>query len=85
MVVSLRSRNLKTTATRARQGRLGRPVLIVLLVSTTLAFLAMVAAWMGYNDRMNAVEPNNARQPADARAFDQPPLAPKSEGSLTGR
>ena len=44
MLVSLRSRNLKTNATRAGQGR---PVLVALVVSTTLAFLAMVATGLG--------------------------------------
>jgi hypothetical protein len=36
---------LTLNATRARQARLGRPVLWVLLVSTTLAALAMFGAW----------------------------------------
>ena len=33
-------------ATPARQGALGKPVMIVLLVSVTLAFVGLMAAWL---------------------------------------
>ncbi len=58
------------TATRARQGRFGRPVLWVLMASTALAALALFGAWTWHAPDLASTEPNNARQPADARAFD---------------
>jgi hypothetical protein len=57
-------------AHRVRQGGLGRPIFFVLLISTLLAALALFGAWMSNADRLASVEPNNARQPADAQAFD---------------
>jgi hypothetical protein len=58
------------TATRARQGRYGRHVLWVLLASTALAALALFGAWTWKAPDLAATEPHNAKQPADARAFD---------------
>lgn len=63
-------------ATEARQGRPGRPVLWVLLISTALAALALVGAWVWRADDLAATAPNNAREPADAQAFDEAAPAP---------
>lgn len=56
--------------TRARQGRFGKHVVWVLLISTVLAAAALFAAWGWKSDDMAAVEPNNGRQAADAQPFD---------------
>ena len=63
-------------ATRARQGRFGRHVFWVLLISTLLAALAVFGAWTWRSGDLATTEPHNARQPADARAFDAPEPAP---------
>ncbi|WP_340645031.1 hypothetical protein [Phenylobacterium sp.] len=57
------------TATRARQGRFGRHVFWVLLVSTALAAMALFGAWTWQADNLASTEVDNARQPADAQAF----------------
>lgn len=57
------------TASRARQGRLGRHVFWVLMVSTALAAMALFGAWTWQADNLSAVEVNNGKQPADAQAF----------------
>lgn len=58
-------------ATRARQGRFGRHMFWVLLVSTALAALALFGAWTWRSDDLATTSPNNAREPADAAAFNQ--------------
>ena len=35
------------TAVRARSGRLGRPVLVVLIVSTAIVILGFIGAYLG--------------------------------------
>lgn len=67
----------KINATRARQGRMGRPVVVVLAVSTLLAGIALFAAWGWRADDLASTAPNNARQPADAAAFNAPAPAPQ--------
>ena len=62
-------------ATRARQGRFGRHVFWVLLVSTALAAMALFGAWTWQADNLASTEVNNARQPADAQAFNASPPA----------
>ncbi|MDP3852816.1 hypothetical protein [Phenylobacterium sp.] len=57
-------------ATRARQGQLGRHMFWVLAVSTALAALALFGAWSWRADDLASTAPHNARQPADAKAFD---------------
>ena len=69
--------NTEIGATRARQGRTGRPVVIVLVVSTLLAGVALFAAWAWRADDLASTAPNNGRQPADAAAFDAPHLVPQ--------
>jgi len=56
-------------ATRARQGRYGRHVFWVLLVSTILAALALFGAWTWRSGDLASTEPHNARQAADAAHF----------------
>lgn len=63
-------------ATRARQGRFGRHVFWVLLISTALAALGVFASWAWRADDLSTTEPNNARQAVDARTFDAPEPAP---------
>jgi hypothetical protein len=63
-------------ATRARQGRWGRHVFWVLLVSTTLAAIALLAAWAWRSDDLAAVQPKNDGKVAPAHSFDSPEPAP---------
>lgn len=58
------------SATRARGGRFGLHMFWVLLISTALAALALFGAWSWRADDLASTAPNNARQPADAQAFD---------------
>ena len=68
-VLSRHSDHPILNATRARQGRFGRHVFWVLLVSTALAAMALFGAWTWQADNLASTEVNNARQPADAQAF----------------
>lgn len=68
-VLSRNSHHIVLNATRARQGRLGRHVFWVLLVSTALAAMAMFGAWTWQADNLASTEVNNGRQPADAKTF----------------
>ena len=45
-------------ATRARQGRWGKHVLWVLIISTALAALVLMATWGANSDNLGAVEGN---------------------------
>jgi hypothetical protein len=63
-------------ATRARGGRLGRPVLWVLLISTVLAALGLFAAWTWRSGDLASSERSNGKQPADAQAFHTPAPQP---------
>lgn len=59
-------------ATLVRQGGLGRPVLIVLMVSTFLAALALLGAWMSNADRLAASESSAKEKIASAQPFQSP-------------
>jgi len=59
-------------ATRARQGRMGRHVMWVLVVSLALVVLGFFAAYSWKSDDLASTEPNNAREQADAQAFNAP-------------
>ena len=71
----------EVTATPARQGRWGRPVFWVLLISTLLAALALLAAWMwraddlataqGGSDRVTQDQGFQAPVPAEATRQDE--------------
>ncbi|WP_297512448.1 hypothetical protein [uncultured Caulobacter sp.] len=64
----------RVDATRARQGRWGRHVFWVLVVSTVLAALALFGAWTYRAKDLAAVEVNNgATTPAEAQRYDTPP------------
>jgi hypothetical protein len=71
MAILSRSSSRAVPETRVRQGRLGRHVFWVLLVSTALAALALFGAWTWRADDLASTSPNNAREPADAQVFDQ--------------
>lgn len=72
MAILSRSTNRPAlNATRARQGRFGRHMFWVLLVSTALAALALFGAWTWRSDDLASTSPNNAREPADAVPFSQ--------------
>jgi hypothetical protein len=58
---------------------MGRDVFWVLLISTALAALALFAAWMWRANQLASTEPNNGRQPADARSFSAPEPAPVAQ------
>ncbi|MDB5445022.1 MAG: hypothetical protein JWQ97_339 [Phenylobacterium sp.] len=64
--------------TRARQGRLGRNILWVLLVALVLVVLGFFAAWTWKSRDLASVEPNNGTERVDARAFNAPPPTPAS-------
>jgi hypothetical protein len=71
-------------ATRARQGRYGRHVLWLLLVSTALAALALFAAWTWRSDDLAATDVNAGAQRSDAAVFDQgEPMAKQNEANRT--
>ena len=56
-----------------RQGRRGTHVLWILVISLTLAVIAVFTAWMLRSDDLNATEPHNARQATDSGAFQTAP------------
>jgi hypothetical protein len=61
----------RLNATRARQGRYGRHVFWVLVVSTVLAAIALFGAWSFRAHDLAAVEVNNgAKTPAEAQRYD---------------
>jgi hypothetical protein len=57
-------------ATRARQGRPGRPVLWVLIFGVALTVLGFLVAYAWKADDLASTNVNNG--PQDARAFDAP-------------
>lgn len=59
-------------ATRARQGRLGRPVLLVLLATLALVVIGFAITYAFHSDDFARTEPNNAKEAADAQAFNAP-------------
>ncbi|MEO8114959.1 MAG: hypothetical protein ABI655_11285 [Phenylobacterium sp.] len=59
-------------ATRARQGRLGRHVMWVLLVSTLLAALGMFAAWTWKSGDLAQANSDNGKPNTAAATFDAP-------------
>jgi len=57
-------------ATRARQGRFGRHVFWVLVISTALATLGMFAAWFWRADDLASTQPTPESRAVDSRTFD---------------
>lgn len=75
MAPSTRSSPPHLNVTRARQGRLGRDVLFVLLAAMLLVIIGFFATFTWKAGDLASTEPNNARQPADAQPFKAPPPA----------
>ena len=63
-------------ATRARQGRFGRHVFWVLLISTVLAALGLALTWGLKSDELATTEANVKATPAEAAAVSAPIPAP---------
>jgi hypothetical protein len=63
-------------ATKARQGRLGRDVFWVLVISVALAVIALAIAWIYRAPDLSASQANNGTRPALAHAFNAPPPQP---------
>lgn len=59
-------------ATDARQGRLGRPAFWMLIASTTLAVIALFAAWAFYSGAFTAANEASTPTAAEARATTGP-------------
>lgn len=68
-ILSRRSSRSTLSATSARQGRVGVHMFWVLLISTGLAALVLFGAWSWRADDLASTAPNNARESADATAF----------------
>jgi hypothetical protein len=67
------SRGPRLNATRARQGRWGKHVFWVLVVSTILAAIALFGAWSFRANDLAAVEVNNGpATSAEVQAYDTP-------------
>jgi hypothetical protein len=74
----------KMPATPARQGALGKPVMIVLLVSVTLAFVGLMGAWLFRADDLAEGDVHAGRQATDAALFEEnapAPRIPESDGA----
>ncbi len=56
-------------ATPARQGRLGRPVFWVLVGSTSLAVVALFAAWAFQSDKLRSVQDNERPSAAEVQHY----------------
>lgn len=67
----------KMPATPARQGALGRPVLLVLVISVTLAFVGLMAAWLFRAEDLAEGDVHAGRQASDAVEFNQDAPAPR--------
>lgn len=57
---------------RAKQGRKGLPILVILVAALALSGLAMGAMYLFTREPSSEVEMHNARQASDAEAFNQP-------------
>ena len=68
-------------ATRARQGRMGRPVFWVLIFGTLLAVLGMAAAWTWKGEALSDTGPSTAERTASAATFDTPEPPPATTPS----
>jgi hypothetical protein len=65
-------------ATEARQGRRGRHVLWILVISLALVVIALFGAWAMHARQLASTEHAHGRQGADASAF-QAPAAPAKQ------
>ena len=74
MALSTRSNPRQTIgATRARQGRLGRNVLWVLIVGTLLVVLGFLATYTWKAGDFASVQPGKAQRQENAGHFNAPP------------
>ena len=62
--------------TRARQGRLGRPIMLVLIIGTVLAAAGTFLAWGSRSGDLQSTEAPAQTVATDAEAFDAPEPAP---------
>ena len=76
MTQSDSSRAPDLSATKARQGRMGRDVFWVLVISVVLAVAALAAAWIYRAPQLSASDANNGTRPAVAKSFDAPAPQP---------
>ena len=63
-------------ATKARQGRYGRPVFWMLTVSTFLAVIALVGAWVAQSDKLGRVQDNERPSAAELARYAAPTPTP---------
>jgi hypothetical protein len=63
------------SVTEARQGRWGRPVFWVLVISTTLAVLALIGVWIAQSGQFTTVQNKEAARAAQMAG---PPPLPSS-------
>lgn len=86
MAPSTRSTSRPTIGvTRVRQGRLGRHILWVLLVSLLLVVVGFFAAWTWHAPRLARVEPNYGAERGAAQTFDAPqPAGAARQNYATG-
>jgi len=75
MAPSTRSNSPHLNPTRARQGRPGRDVLLVLIAGLALVVVAFFLAWSFKARDLASTEPNNAQERVDAQPFNAPPPA----------
>lgn len=74
MALSTRAASRPTVgATRARQGRLGRNILMVLIAALLLVVIGFFAAWTFKAGDFASVEPSRATEQVNAQRFDAPP------------
>ena len=69
--------SVKKNATSARQGMWGRHVLWVLIISFTLAALALFGSWAMYSGELASTRTAAGENKAEAQVFNSPPPAPK--------
>jgi hypothetical protein len=63
----------RLSATRARQGRRGKPVAWILAISTVLAIVALFSVWGWRSDDLASAEAERATTAAEAATQDTPP------------
>lgn len=62
--------------TDARQGRRGRHVLMVLVISLALIVIAFTVIWLTHNDKLSGPGGQTIAPPSAAEAFNAPEPAP---------
>jgi flagellar basal body-associated protein FliL len=67
--------------TRARQGRSGKPILWVLVISTVLAAAALFGSWAMKSNDLAATQGSNASKAEAAATFSTPEPTPRQNES----